>query len=272
MQQYDTLQFSAGSWRKVAPSLPDVTAVELKVLTYNVWFEDHEFAERTVALLNLIDSSDADFVCLQEVTSPFASALANDPRLTAKYFFPSKQVSSYTVLILAKFPVVFSELSLSTRMGRSLAAAHFKLNGEPSIVSTVHLESLDNARLRKQQLETIFPYISSSSTFSILCGDFNFHHTWPEQTNLQADFVDAWEALHNLTTDPGFTMPANRHFAPWRPDRIMVRSSTWRPISVEIIGREPLAKYQHYPDPTPFIDNIVKTPSDHYGVITSLAV
>jgi len=269
---YDALRCIRGSWQRLSPSLPDINARELKILTYNVWFESHEFQERTRALLDLIDRVDADFVCLQEVTEPFAQALCSDARLVAKYYFPNKVVSSYTVFIIARHPVVFGEVPLTTRMGRSLATAHFKLNGEPAVISTVHLESLDNERLRKGQLDAIFPYISISP-FALLCGDFNFHHTWTtEQANLQSDYVDAWGSLHDISAEPGFTMPATRSFPAWRPDRIIIKSSSWRVSNVEIIGKEPLAKYRHFADPTPLADSIVKTPSDHYGVVATLSL
>jgi tyrosyl-DNA phosphodiesterase 2 len=271
--EHGTLKHTEGGWvRTPIDSCAEVTATTLKVLTYNVWFEDHEFSCRTTALLDIIASSDADFVCLQEVTDRFADALSRDERLRAKYYFPDKPVRSYIVFILAKYPVAFRELGLRSGMGRSLVAAHFKLNGQDAVVSTVHLESLDNARLRAEQLATIFPYISCS-LFAILCGDFNFDHTWrDEQANLQLDFVDSWAALHDLAAEPGHTMPATPRFPAWRPDRVMLKSSAWRVVNVEIVGRDVLEKFRHFADPTPTKDNLVKTPSDHYGLLTTLTL
>ena len=39
----------------------------LKILTYNIWF-NFVTQERMAEILKIIEKSDADFVCLQEVT------------------------------------------------------------------------------------------------------------------------------------------------------------------------------------------------------------
>ena len=36
----------------------------MKVLTYNVWFEDFDFDDRVEEILTILSSSKADFICL----------------------------------------------------------------------------------------------------------------------------------------------------------------------------------------------------------------
>jgi len=40
---------------------------EVSVLTYNVWFESFYRKERYKVILKMLEQSNADFICLQEV-------------------------------------------------------------------------------------------------------------------------------------------------------------------------------------------------------------
>ena len=42
---------------------------KVKILTYNIWFEE-VVPERLDSVLAIIEETDADFVCLQEMTHP----------------------------------------------------------------------------------------------------------------------------------------------------------------------------------------------------------
>jgi endonuclease/exonuclease/phosphatase family metal-dependent hydrolase len=55
----------------------------------------------------------------------------------------------YGVLILSKYPCkCYEHLFPVSRMGRSIVFCEALINGEPILVSTVHLESLDNTEIR----------------------------------------------------------------------------------------------------------------------------
>eukprot|EP01052_Picozoa_sp_SAG31_P002076 SAG31_NODE_70_length_28117_cov_100.521843_9_plen_119_part_00 len=93
---------------------------------------------------------------------------------------------------------VFTEHELPTSMGRTLLKATLTINGCPFdgspwsyplksraaigltlfvfvwVVATVHLESLNNAERRAQQLRVAAEILSESSRPAILAGDFNF--------------------------------------------------------------------------------------------------
>lgn len=58
----------------------------------------------------MMKESKADFICLQEVISPFLSALASDPYFTTQYFWSANQIHSYGVLILSQWPCLFYEI------------------------------------------------------------------------------------------------------------------------------------------------------------------
>ena len=65
-------------------------------------------------------------------------------------------------------------------MGRSLLLCETQINGKPLIISTVHLESLENADIRKMQMEIAFPIVKTVDD-SMMMGDFNFDSSWKEE-------------------------------------------------------------------------------------------
>lgn len=131
----------------------------------------------------------------------------------------------------------------------------------------------------------------------MLMGDFNFSDGWTEQRKLDKCFVDVWRELNPLpfgkeeckddpaqgaaclaairvssarllTLVPGYTMPKNAMWPAWRPDRIMLHSSLWRPVSIDIVGDEDMDPgcsqchgRQHR----------VCTPSDHFALLAKFA-
>src|SRR5688572_22557754 len=60
----------------------------LSLLTYNVWHEKSTLEERTTELLKILQQSSADFICLQEVTKPFLSALLDSDWVREEYYIP----------------------------------------------------------------------------------------------------------------------------------------------------------------------------------------
>jgi tyrosyl-DNA phosphodiesterase 2 len=111
------------------------------------------------------------------------------------------QVVGYGVTILYK-KRHYKDLSirfwdLESKMGRKLLTLTLQINGQRSIISTVHLESLkDRSEYRAKQLKSIFSTLQDATNV-ILMGDFNFCSTWDENSNLDKSYVDVWSALRN---------------------------------------------------------------------------
>jgi hypothetical protein len=131
------------------------------------------------------------------------------------------------------------------------------------LIATSHFESLNNSKLRKDQLNVSFSLLNESAN-SFLMGDFNFDSTWEnEENNIDKNFKDCWfeyRFKHNLDNEDRYTMPKNEYFSAWRPDRILYKSNDniLELDYFEIIGKEEI--------PQNILDNKVKTPSDHYGL------
>jgi hypothetical protein len=60
---------SATSTDEDIGQLKSLSTKSLTLYTHNIWFENFNFSERNENLIKLIEDSDADFICLQEVTS-----------------------------------------------------------------------------------------------------------------------------------------------------------------------------------------------------------
>ena len=162
----------------------------------------------------------------------------------------------------------------------------------------MHLESLNNTHTREQQLDLAWRVLRQAGPeHAMLMGDFNFSDGWTEQRKLDKCFVDVWRELNPLpsgkeeckddpaqgaaclaavrvssarllTLVPGYTMPKNAMWPAWRPDRIMLHSSLWRPVSIDIVGDEDMDPgcsqchgRQHR----------VCTPSDHFALLAKFA-
>jgi len=259
-----------GRW-EYAQSAEPVEAERLTCATFNVWFGEHYFQERCLALLALLEERLPDVIALQEVTLPFLAALRASAWVQRDYFISDSMgttVQSYGVLLLSRFPFESIEShTLPTRMERTLLLARIPVNGTRLAVGTMHLESLDSAELRGSQLEQVFGTVAQERDV-LLMGDFNFCSSWPEeQSRIPAEYADAWTALRK---EPGHTEdPAVNHMLRGmkkkreavRFDRILVRSRTpgWVPQSVELLGTTPIS------DAFPEV-----FPSDHFGIYAGL--
>jgi len=254
--------------------------VELRVATWNVWFDSLALADRAVALVGELLDHAPQVVCLQEVTPDLAMALRGFPALLEHYAVSPTDVGSYGCLLLVHSslqPCTFDERPLPSDMDRSLVTA--SLPGA-LVVATVHLESLDSERARQRQLQVIAEHLKPWSR-AVLCGDFNFDASrtfgdWfrpapkygpdeLENAKMKRTLVgyeDAWEALHG-SDDPGYTFDGETNPAcirnraeRMRYDRVMVRGL--RPRTVRLLGLTA-------------IDESGIKPSDHYGLVVDLA-
>ena len=63
------------------------TRVEkVSVLTQNVWFDSYRQAERYQVIMRILEQSDADFICLQEVIKDFSDLIFSQKWVQDKYF------------------------------------------------------------------------------------------------------------------------------------------------------------------------------------------
>lgn len=288
------------SW-KVPPLdgfvLPPFQASSLRVVTWNVWFSPHESEQRMASLFGQIAEAAADIVCLQEVVPELAAAVRSSAALNRMYQISSNDVGPYGVIVLARHSLCasFREISLPTRMGRSLLIAEWAPSGNEEqrvAVGTVHLESLNNAPTRAAQLRKVNSALTGYAR-ALICGDFNFDSSqnwgdwhkpswdsamkreWseessPRQKHLENDvlsatlglaYVDVWPALHPEEEGHTFDGAQNPFVKDrqeiMRYDRILTRAMI--PKSITILGA-----------PKEVGPPLTVVPSDHYGLCATV--
>jgi tyrosyl-DNA phosphodiesterase 2 len=264
ISQVITLQFKNSQWCPLKIDKPPIlVGKEISFITYNVWFENINWDNRLKALVEIFEQYSPDFLCLQEVTAPFLDFLMSHSHIQKNYYISGNFKEGYDVLILSKYQTNYYTVSFPSNMGRNLLFTTLQLNDkEDLVIATSHFESLQNETKRKIQLEITFKELNNFSS-SFLMGDFNFDPSWKEQENIDPNYVDSWK-LHCedncIEEKSGFTMPANKYFPAWRPDRLLFKPKEMIKLNkFEIIGKN---KINTNPDEY----GNVETPSDHYGL------
>jgi tyrosyl-DNA phosphodiesterase 2 len=265
----DALQpfvYAGGEWspgKRPAASAP----VDVRLLTWNIWFGGHMFEERCAALLADLERRKPDVIALQEVTPELLSLLVDAPWVQRHYQLSDVQLwQGYDVLLMSRLPIRrLSTLELPTRMGRKLLIAELACG---LTVATIHLESMkESIAARETQLRLIQPHLAALSPDVVLGGDMNFQPTDEIETGaLDPSFVDVWPALH--PDEPGYTADSELNpmrfalkpkLSRKRIDRVFLRSARWRASSIALVGTQPIDVDQTFT-------------SDHFGLEVQLSV
>jgi len=158
------------------------------------------------------------------------------------------------------------DLAVGATSASSLAKKEEEKGSIIVVIGCVHLESLDNANLRREQLAICkkkLDKLGGKDNDAMLVGDFNFcsyRNYNPEITPLEnkvlsemiPSFVDLWPRLHPGTK--GYTFDSENNtlisrYERMRYDRIMVRSKSMKARSMVRYGtREVDLKLKPEPD------------------------
>mmetsp|Transcript_22335 Transcript_22335/g.33894 ORF Transcript_22335/g.33894 Transcript_22335/m.33894 type:complete len:299 (-) Transcript_22335:40-936(-) len=267
----------------------------IRVVTFNVWFSKYQWQRRLDALVKLcIEECDkkeasSEIICLQEVTPRFLTKLLQYEVVRDQYRVVHNVIRSYGVGMLVSKELTgysISSVVLPTQMGRAALMAHFstiqtnKNENEQSslVIGTVHLESLNNQKIRAQQLSILNEAMSGYDT-AILCGDFNITATGPwanaleDKAILAEHLIDGFEDLwvRCFPEKDGFTFDSqenSKQFSSFhdssRYDRVCVRENQHKPVrcqNIQIIGDEPIPSTKEHKNSG--VDVFV---SDHFGL------
>jgi endonuclease/exonuclease/phosphatase family metal-dependent hydrolase len=258
--------FVDGEWQpaeKASRSAP----VDLRVLTWNVYFGGHMFEERRDQLLAELDRRRPPVIVLQEVTTELLATLVEAPWVRSQYQVSDVDGTTlldYGVFLLTRLPVrKLSLIDLPSEMARRLLIAELACG---LTVATVHLESgSEGAPVRQAQLEIIQSALRGRDDL-VLLGDMNFVPGSQENAAVDSTFLDVWPALHG--DDPGYTvdteintMRAQLKSTPTRKriDRVFLRSRRVCASAIRLIGTTP-------------IDLDGTFVSDHFGLEVDLKV
>lgn len=174
---------------------------EIKVLSFNVMFNDVFLMERHLSMIKYLLETDADVICLQEVLNEAHSFFVNG--LCKKYrpIFNTIQPEyySYGVAIFIKRDFSIKDrgsIVLPSKFGRVIAHTSIERCGIEYNIATSHLESMNYPGQRKIQLKMLFDAFGAKNNF-IFCADTNIKNT--EDIEMPGNFEDAAIVSNDLS-------------------------------------------------------------------------
>ena len=177
----------------------NVTADDLNILSYNVYFDDKTGIKRYPQIIDFIKNKNYNIIALQECTSAFINLLLSDSYFNKFTIAFGDAKHGYQNIILTSLATKSQgEIALTTSMGRS--APYITLADSQFQIVNVHLESgLSDVEARKQQLNEIFK-ANQGSKNTIITGDFNFDDGADEEFLLKS-FQDLGKKENKVTYD-----------------------------------------------------------------------
>jgi len=221
-------------------------AEEIKLLNYNVYFDDETGKTRYPEIIKFINQGKYNVIALQECTPLFMSLLNRDNKLR---YFTRQQGSSrdgYTNIILTSLNTVQTgNIKLPSNMGRS--APFIELADSNMMIANVHLESgLFDSDIREQQLNTILAATKEQSKLMIV-GDMNFADGDDEE-QLLSQFHDLGAKSEQLTYDVELNVLAQQTKFPFegskRLDRLFLKCEN---CEVEQFNVQKVTHSDHWP-------------------------
>jgi endonuclease/exonuclease/phosphatase family metal-dependent hydrolase len=259
--------------------------IELCLLTYNVWRCNSR--DNQARLCEYLVASNADIICLQEVTPRFYSTLLLNFALVGKYdfslkreFADSTRKSDEDELLMVKKEHNAS-LTGHVRLPRSKAKRHLthgmlEIQGLRVAIGTAHLESKfftpEFTALKLEQLNKINEMMSVEKPDCILfAGDCNFtgdQQLDAENQGLQdLEFQDVWKIKNTEMIEDELDDSYRANDVTWhadnphvphpeyhRPDRVLMK--LFKPDCVQPVS----------------IARVVSDMSDHYGLVAQFKI
>lgn len=290
--------------------------MKLRVVTYNIWFDSFEKAKRLNFLIDLLEKDQADIVGLQEVTPVIISKLMAHQVIQKSFAISNCSVDPYGVAFLIRkkitaiCQVTFNFIPLTSKMSRNLliailtfedsnlfltAASDFqdvsqqKEFSQPKkeatiAIATVHLESLNNGKIRKIQLEECQKALEKYPS-KVLMGDFNFDATKNYikaekilendiMIEILHDYMDVWSYLRkkdemgytfDTTVNEMLSWSSQKRYEQMRYDRVMLSSKIWNAKTINILGNEKYGISKANSNRPIFI-------SDHFGLSVDIII
>lgn len=238
----------------------------LRLLTWNLWFDDYLLIERLLSVLSYIEPLSPDIIAFQELTA-ISDAFFGDANIPFSKTYQKIRASLpdwqwYWEGVYSRFDIG----SLSGRipyknsdMGRGVTILH--VAELDVVVGCMHLESENEHPLRRQQFAKAIELLESFECHNmILLGDTNTRGQEKLNDLLPAGWQDAWMKLH--PRKPGYTVdrknnPMGHGKRRERLDRVFYCCRDFEPSEIRLIGTET----QTTEAGTRFL------PSDHFGVL-----
>jgi len=239
---------------------------DLKLVTFNIWHNQGDWAARLPLLVAAIRAGDADVIGLQEVLEDAAVDLPNQARTIADALGgysvnfvstdPEGAPRRYGNAILSRLPVTDVESRKLQPLDdyRTALRVRVTLGGQSVDVVNTHLAwQEDAAAVRARQIADLISMLPQDGTPLIVMGDFNA---------VQADAgLAALTGPRFFSALPRGAAQTTLNPARGHPDRVIdhifAETARFAPARAAVIGSEPVnGEY----------------PSDHFGVAATVSV
>jgi tyrosyl-DNA phosphodiesterase 2 len=302
-QQKDSAQPPASSSlssRKTPNSADD----QLRVLTWNVWFQPVKMRERIEAIGKIIKENDPHIIFLQEVTPEIMEVTFKSEWFKKRGYKCAQNILGllqlpYFVLVISKLQFRKPGLThdfINSSMGRSLRLEYLKYKDITITAASTHLESpvgpwVQGGRedmfspQRKAQLRQSFEVIGEKclkGDFCIFGGDMNWNDVLKRKRNdgllpLPSGWKDCWLEDPTHKGDPGYTYDAKSNamllgYLKNRLDRIFWKGESFSLNRVEMIGKEAIPGVMYLKKTKSTEKMLPVLPSDHYGLLAHFTI
>lgn len=250
----------------VAPSGAGVEDRQLKLITFNIWHNQGDWAARLPLLIEALEAQDADVIALQEVLEDASASLPNQAQTLAdalggyEVHFVSTDAEGaprrYGNAILSRPPVLQHDWKKLEPLDdyRTAVRVRVAVDGRPVDVVNTHLAwQQDAAGVRARQIADLMAWLPQDDVPLIVTGDFNAQQTDPGLARLAGPrFLTALPHGAVVTT----LNPAKNH--PERQiDHIFAERENFIFSQSVLIGAQPTnGEY----------------PSDHFGVAAVISL
>ena len=249
-----------------SPNTAGGAGSELKLVTFNIWHNQGDWAARLPLLIAAIRAEDPDVIGLQEVLEDAAVGLPNQARTIADVLGgysvqfvstdPEGAPRRYGNALLSRLPVVGVDSRKLQPLDdyRTAVRVRVSLGGRAVDVINTHLAwQEDAAPVRARQVADLVSMLPQDGTPLIVMGDFN---AVQEDTGLAAlTGPRFFSALPRGTAETTLN-PARGH-PPRVIDHIFAETAHFAPVGSAVIGSTPVnGEY----------------PSDHFGVAATVSV
>ena len=189
--------------------------MEIRMLTYNIWFSDEKMRERMEALGEIVEDLEPGLLTFQEVTHDNLAILQEQRWFSRYHLVPpnaAQEGKRHFVVILSSYPVErwqVYQLKNSPRSNRTLVVAETKSSissvDVKFVIATTHLKhSGYNTRIREEQFKESFKIISAYDNVCVM-GDLNIEDRVDGDVVLPSPWIDAWLSIPGNTDNNGFT-------------------------------------------------------------------
>ncbi|KAF3961705.1 hypothetical protein CMV_013700 [Castanea mollissima] len=250
----------------------------VKILSYNVWFQDLEIHKRMEALGELIQLHSPDIICFQVSSwwNSYNCSVSHQMASTRRYF--CMQLSKLPVKSFSCKPFI------NSTMLRELCMAEIEVGGKLLTVATSHLESPCPAPPKWDQLHSEERIAQAKEAVKLLkkfpnvvfCGDMNWDEKSDGKFPLSDGWIDAWADLRPGENGWTYDTVSNPMLSCNRPlqkrlDRFICNLRDFKLCAIDMIGMEaiPGVSYTKEKKVRKGVRKLMLPvlPSDHYGLL-----